>query len=229
MLTELLVTGFFCERFSLDLARTPTQAIAKARARRPQVFVIALALAPVPLEELCQAVRSQNNVDVLLVGAAPQVDTGSADSPHTPDGYLTKPVTFRSTLFFIYEILKRRNSNLAAALRAGDILMDRRSQRVECHGHEVNLTPCEFTLLELFLLHPGQVFSRETLFARVWGYDYYGGSNAVGVSVGNLRCKLGQCGSYLRTVKEAGYALLPPDSRFLVEDAGHTSEPVPQL
>jgi DNA-binding response OmpR family regulator len=217
LLTERLVTGFLYERFSLNIATTIEQAVEKARARRPHVALIGLAdfaLSPISLEELCAALRSQNNVGVVLLGVAPH-DAWPDNWERTPDAYLAEPVTFRDTLALIYQILVTRKINLERMLRAGDIVMDRQTLRVQCQGQEVKLTPSEFNVLELLLLHPGQVFTPEAIFTRVWGYDYYGGTNAVGVIVSNLRRKLGICGSYLRTLRGAGYALQPPGGSML--------------
>ena len=77
--------------------------------------------------------------------------------------------------------------------------------RVEVDDVEVELTAKEFTLLETFLRHPGQVLSREQLLSHVWGYDFDPGSNVVDVYVGYLRRKLGA--ERFETVRGMGYRL----------------------
>jgi len=69
----------------------------------------------------------------------------------------------------------------------------------------VELSAREFTMLEVFLRHAGQVLSREQLLSHVWGYDYDPGSNIVDVYVGYLRRKLGK--DRIITVRGMGYAL----------------------
>ena len=69
----------------------------------------------------------------------------------------------------------------------------------------MELTAKEFTLLETFLRHPGQVLSREQLLSHVWGYDFDPGSNVVDVYVGYLRRKLGP--ERFETVRGMGYRL----------------------
>ena len=85
-----------------------------------------------------------------------------------------------------------------------------RTRRAEVDGTEVELTAKEFTLLETFLRHPGQVLSREQLLSHVWGYDFDPGSNVVDVYVGYLRRKLGA--ARFQTVRGIGYRLEAPQS-----------------
>ncbi len=72
-------------------------------------------------------------------------------------------------------------------------------------GEALDLTAREFTMLETFLRHSGQVLSREQLLSHVWGYDHDPGSNVVDVYVGYLRKKLGS--EAIVTVRGAGYRL----------------------
>ena len=90
-------------------------------------------------------------------------------------------------------------------VRAGGIALDGRSRRVSVDGEALDLTAREFTMLEAFLRHPGQVLSREQLLSHVWGYDHDPGSNVVDVYVGYLRKKLGS--EAIVTVRGAGYRL----------------------
>ena len=223
--TELFSVGFLYEGCEVVAARTRKEAIESALKRRPDVVLIALPITGCEIPGTCRSLRSQNNVGVLLVGApeppessgpfilVPRSECWQDDPEHavdTPDGYLAEPFTFRDALALTYATVGSRSINLERVLSAGDIVMDRQTLRVQCHGQEVHLTLNEYNLLELFLLHPGQVFTEGAIFARVWGYDYYGETNSVGVAVSNLRRKLGSCGAYLRTIRGAGYVLQLP-------------------
>ena len=73
---------------------------------------------------------------------------------------------------------------------------------------QVDLTPREFDLLEMLLAHPRQVFSREAILNRVWGYDYFGDTNVVDVYVRYLREKLAdEERTLIRSVRGVGYTL----------------------
>jgi two-component system, OmpR family, response regulator QseB len=83
--------------------------------------------------------------------------------------------------------------------------LDLRTRTVIVKGRNVELSAREFTLAETFLLHPGQVMTREHLLSRVWGYDYDPGSNIVDVYVGYLRKKIDS--QLIETVRGMGYRL----------------------
>jgi two-component system, OmpR family, phosphate regulon response regulator PhoB len=102
---------------------------------------------------------------------------------------------------------------LATMLVYGEIELDREKRCVARSGRLIDLGPTEYRFLELFLEHPGRVFSREQLLDRIWGRDKYVDERTVDVHIGRLR-KLLNCGCEedpIRTVRGVGYAL---DSRF---------------
>ena len=74
--------------------------------------------------------------------------------------------------------------------RSGDLRIDLDGRTVDRDGEEIPLTRTEFDLLVELARHPGQVFTRDVLLDRVWGYDYLGDSRLVDVAVGRLRSKV---------------------------------------
>ena len=94
-------------------------------------------------------------------------------------------------------------------LRYRSITLDPRTRIVRCGARELDLTPTEFALLELFLRHPEEVLTRTAIFNEVWGFDFGGNSNSLNVYVGYLRRKLEADGlpRVLHTVRGVGYVL----------------------
>jgi DNA-binding response OmpR family regulator len=86
------------------------------------------------------------------------------------------------------------------------MVLDLRSRRVHCGDAVADLTAREFSLLEVFLRHPGQVLTREQLISHAWDMDFDPASNVVDVYVRALRGKVGA--ARLETVRGAGYRLL---------------------
>ncbi|MBB4660867.1 response regulator transcription factor [Conexibacter arvalis] len=121
------------------------------------------------------------------------------------DDYMTKPFRFDELLARIRVRLREEPSGADLLLRCGDLSLDLRTRMAAVGGRTVELSAREFTMLEVFLRHPGQVMSREQLLSHVWGYFYDPGSNVVDVYVGYLRRKLGR--DRIRTVRGMGYAL----------------------
>lgn len=97
-----------------------------------------------------------------------------------------------------------------ALTSSGAITIDESGYRAFLDGTPLDLTYTEFELLKYFVQRPGRVFSRETLLADVWGYDYYGGTRTVDVHVRRLRAKLGvEYESLIGTVRNVGYRFAP--------------------
>lgn len=125
------------------------------------------------------------------------LDAGAAD-------YITKPFKLEELLARV-RVQLRGGATETTVLEFGGVSLDVRTRRAFVEGNHVDLTAREFTILETFMRHPGQLLSREQLLAHVWGYDYDPGSNVVEVYVSYLRKKLG--GNKIETVRGAGYRL----------------------
>lgn len=131
------------------------------------------------------------------------------------DDYLAKPFDFGELLARIRARLRDAGQPRSAVLEVGDLSLDLRTRQVSLGGTTLDLTAREYSLLELFMRHPGQVLSREQILDGVWGYDYDVASNVVDVYVSYLRGKLGETGGRLiETVRGGGYRLRKPGTEI---------------
>jgi len=111
------------------------------------------------------------------------------------DDYITKPFNILEVKARIKAII-RRTSNRGTQekkdriISIGDLVMDCDARRVQVAGHEVNLTAKEFDVLELLVMNPNKVYSRESLLSLVWGADYPGDVRTVDVHIRRLREKI---------------------------------------
>jgi len=143
---------------------------------------------------------------VIILTARDSVRDTVAGLEGGADDYVTKPFRFEELLARIRLRLRGAdNTPEATVLSSGAVSLDLRTRRAKVADRTVDLTAREFTLLELFLRHPGQVLSREQILSHVWGYDFDPGSNIVDVYVRALRRKLGQ--DVISTVRGMGYAV----------------------
>jgi two-component system alkaline phosphatase synthesis response regulator PhoP len=129
------------------------------------------------------------------------------------DDYVTKPFSRPELLARIEAVLRRKPSEAIQAERSeriqlGQVQVDVGRRQVTIAGRELHLTTKEFDLLVFMASHPGRIFTRDQLLARVWGYDYTGDGRTVDVHVSWLRSKLRQAEgrNYFRTVRGVGYA-----------------------
>jgi DNA-binding response OmpR family regulator len=153
-----------------------------------------------------RSVRARGErLPVIMLTARDEVDDTVTGLDAGADDYVTKPFVFEELLARVRARLRTEDRTEASSLRAGAVELDFR-RRVALHeGREVELTAREFTMLETFLRHAGQVLSREQLLSHVWGYDFDPGSNVVDVYVRYLRRKLGT--DVIETVRGMGYRL----------------------
>lgn len=160
---------------------------------------------------IIRALRTQGQtVPVLVLSALGQVDDRVRGLRAGGDDYLTKPFAF-SELLARLEALQRRASAIApqTRLRVDDLEMDLLSRAVTRGGHEIELQPREFRLLEHLMRHAGQVVTRTMLLEHVWGYHFDPQTNVIDVHISRLRQKIdkGFETPLLHTVRGAGYCL----------------------
>ena len=87
------------------------------------------------------------------------------------------------------------------------ISLDTKRHIVLVDGERISLTLKEFELLHLFMENQGQVFTRDQLLNRIWGYEFDGESRTVGVHIRSLRMKLKDAGNQIETVRGVGYKI----------------------
>ncbi len=212
LLAEMLSTGLGYEGYTVTVAGSGPDALEQARATRPDLVILAVALPGMDGLEVCRRLRRQSEVGILILTDGAAVEDRISGLESGADDCLAKPFTFRELLARARAILRRRGADLQPVLRAGDITLDRRRHRVTRGPMVIELTPLEFELLDLFISHPRQIFPREVILNRVWGFDHPGDSNLIDVHVRHLREKLGDADrTLLRSVRGIGYGLEVPD------------------
>lgn len=124
------------------------------------------------------------------------------------DDYLVKPFGMMEMVSRVKAVLRRCGGGSAPAhrcIKAGGLELDLDGHTVSADGRRVPLTYKEYEILRLFLSEQGTVFTRDRLFAEVWGSDYIGESRTVDMHIRTLRQKLGKYGECIRTVRNVGY------------------------
>lgn len=125
------------------------------------------------------------------------------------DDYIVKPFGMMELVSRVKAVLRRcgQTKEPPRRLELGGLSLDEGEHAVRIDGARVALTYKEFELLRAFLSHPGTAFTREQLFARVWGANYVGETRTLDMHIRTLRQKLGKYGSCIETVRGVGYRL----------------------
>lgn len=196
---KLIVKGI---RFSLeqddmevDTAYDGEEAVEMAREGNYDIILLDLMLPKLDGLSACQQIREFSDVPIVMLTAKGEDMDKILGLEYGADDYITKPFNILEVKARIKAII-RRTSNRGAQekkdriISIGDLVMDCDARRVQVAGHEVNLTAKEFDVLELLVMNPNKVYSRESLLSLVWGADYPGDVRTVDVHIRRLREKI---------------------------------------
>jgi DNA-binding response OmpR family regulator len=205
-ITAFLEKGLRSNGFSTLVAETGPLAVQMARDADFDLLILDLGLPGMDGQHVLRQIRQRGErLPVIILTARSGIADTLSGFEGGADDYVTKPFRFEELLARVRVRLRDSGDPTPTILTAGDVVLDLRTRRVAVGDRSVELTAREFTLMETFLRHPGQVLSREQLLSHVWGYDFDPGSNVVDVYVRYLRRKLG--GGVIDTVRGAGYRL----------------------
>ena len=202
-----IVKGLQSHGYQVTHTKSGEEALALLQAADFDLVILDIGLPGIDGFAVLEAVRgSGNEVPVIVLTARDSVDNTVASFEGGADDYMSKPFSFEELLARVRRrILVPTDSSDETTLSHKGIVLDLRSRRVSVDGEQFDLTAREFTMLEFFLRHPGQVLAREQILSRVWGFDHDPGSNVVDVYVRYLRQKLGN--ESIQTVRGMGYKL----------------------
>jgi len=146
---------------------------------------------------------------VVVLTALGSLDDRVAGLKRGADDYLVKPFEMPELLARIEAVCRRASTKPSAVIEAGDLVLDLPTRRVTSGGVEIELTPTEFSILEMLMRHAGQVVTRKMLCESLWESDWEGTTNVIEVHINRLRTKLqrGTKEPIIHTVRGRGYAL----------------------
>ena len=187
-------------------------AVAAAAASRPDLVVLDIMLPGIDGLEVMRRLHEDGDerVPVILLTAKGEESDRLVGLGQGADDYVVKPFSPLELVARVDAVLRRTEggSDAHEPMRFAGLEIDSRARRVVVHGQEVDLTAREFDLLHFLARHPDQVFSRDQLMDRVWGFPYYSDTTTVTVHVRRLRAKIEADASkpqWVQTVWGVGY------------------------
>jgi two-component system OmpR family response regulator len=212
-LALLLKRGLEEEGYAVDTSGDGAQALWHATETEYDAIVLDIMLPGIDGLEVTRRLRASSRwTPVLLLTARDTIDDRVVGLDAGADDYLVKPFSFAELAARVRALVRRGRVERPAVLEVGDLRLDparRRAWRAEV---ELDLSPKEFALLELFLSHAGEVLTRTRILEHVWDFAYDPASNVVDQYVGYLRRKIDRPFGRddLETVRGAGYRLREP-------------------
>lgn len=194
------------------------QAVEIAQKEKPDLILLDVMLPKKDGFSVCKEIRQNSNVPILMVTAKEDVVDKIIGLELGADDYITKPFSVREVVARVKANLRKASayempaSVSTNALNFGELTLDTDRYEAKINGKSVELTLREFELLKFLAVQKGQVFSREELLEKVWGYEYFGDVRTVDVTVRRIREKIEQNPSvpeYLATKRGIGYYFNP--------------------
>jgi DNA-binding response OmpR family regulator len=211
-IVDFLTLGLTYEGFEIQSCLDGGQALGLAAEFKPDLVVLDLMLPGMDGLEIARRLRAGSDSGIVMLTAREDSETTVKGLNLGADDYVIKPFDFPVLVARIRSVLRRKGQLQQDTLTVGNVTLNRNSHEVRRGNQPVELTNKEFELLEMLMGHPRQVFSRETILNRVWGYDFAGNTNVVDVYISYLRDKLedkDENSRLIQTVRGVGYTFRP--------------------
>lgn len=154
---------------------------------------------------VCKMAREMSSLPIIMLTAKSDEEDKLKGYEYGADDYMTKPFSPKILLAKANALLRRTSVAPMDTISAGKITISPAAHKVFLDGTEITLTHKEYELLHFFMSNPEQIFSREQLLNRIWGYDFEGNTRTVDTHIKTLRQKLGTEGKSIVTLIRSGY------------------------
>src|SRR5829696_4329928 len=212
-LRETLVDALEAEGFRVVSAADGREALTVFRAERPDLVLLDLMLPELSGIEVCRIIRAESGVPIVMLTAKDSELDKVVGLELGADDYVTKPFSVRELSARIRALFRRSDQQAAdphPIVGLGRVHVDLAGHRLLRDGQPVAVKPKAFELLAFLLRNAGQVFTRDVLLERVWGYEYGGETRTVDVHVHWLRSEIEIDPGHpeiIQTVRGVGYVL----------------------
>lgn len=179
------------------------EALKVFQTEKPDLVLLDVMLPKMDGFTVCKTIRQTTNIPIIMVTAKEDVVDKVIGLELGADDYITKPFSVREVMARIKANLRKWNGiemskgdienindTRTSLLEFGPLILDTHKYETKVSGKNVDLTLREFELLKFLATQKGQVFSREELLEKVWGYEYFGDVRTVDVTVRRIREKI---------------------------------------
>ena len=217
-IVDILNYNLTKEGYKTIEAHDGEEAVSMAETEKPDLILLDVMLPKKDGFTVCKELRTHSNVPIIMVAAKEDVVDKIIGLELGADDYITKPFSVREVVARVKANLRKTmafemaTGSTTNALSFGPLTLDTDRYEAKINGKSVELTLREFELLKFLAIQKGQVFSREELLEKVWGYEYFGDVRTVDVTIRRIREKIEQNPSvpeFLATKRGIGYYFNP--------------------
>ncbi|EPD47641.1 MULTISPECIES: MtrAB system response regulator MtrA [Corynebacterium] len=189
-IAEMLTMVMEREGFDTVVVDDGLEAVKAAERENPDLILLDLMLPGMSGVDVCRTVRETSAVPIIMLTAKTDTVDVVLGLESGADDYVTKPFKPKELVARVRARLRRQEDSPSETLEVGDLTIDVPGHAVFRDGKEISLTPLEFDLLHTLASRPKQVFSRDELLEKVWGYQHTSDTRLVNVHVQRLRSKI---------------------------------------
>jgi two-component system response regulator MtrA len=189
-LSEMIGIVLRAEGFEPVFCADGDQALTAFRTSQPDLVLLDLMLPGKDGTEVCRQIRAESGVPIVMLTAKSDTVDIVLGLESGADDYIPKPFKPKELVARVRARLRHSDDTAPEHLSIGDLEVDVTGHRVTRDGDQIALTPLEFDLLVALARKPWQVFTREVLLERVWGYRHAADTRLVNVHVQRLRSKI---------------------------------------
>ncbi len=212
LIQELVTFNLEREGYVVKVAGDGKSGLERVSSEMPDLILLDVMLPEIDGYEVCKAIRANKettNIPIIMLSARDEVADTVIGLELGADDYVTKPFSPRELVARVKARFREEKRNAAppkpVSIVWGELEIWPENYLATLDGENIPLTGKEFDLLHIFLTRPNQVFSREYLLQKVWGYQASGDTRTVDVHISNLRSKLKTLGPIIESVRGIGY------------------------
>lgn len=216
-IAELISLYLIKECFDTEIALNGEEALHKFKSYQPQLILLDIMLPGIDGYDVCREIRKSSNVPVIMLSAKGEVFDKVLGLKIGADDYMVKPFDSNELVARVQAILRRVSQNEGEKatnvqedqgeyVKYEGLVVNLTSYSVVYNGELIEMPPKELELLYFLARNPNQVFTREQLLDKIWGYDYIGDTRTVDVHVKRVREKIKDGSNWsIATVWGIGY------------------------
>lgn len=202
------------ESYKVLEAADGVQTLEMLREQKPDILLLDIMMPGIDGLHVMQQIRKESNIPIIIISAR------TADAERIlglnlgADDYISKPFNPLEAVARVKSQLRRFNDLgtskevKSETLKLRDLVLDRQACMLEKGGTPIELTPVEYKIMELFMMSPGKVFTKQQIYEYAWGDDFIVADNNIMVSISKLRTKLDDDPSmYIKTLRGLGYRM----------------------